>query len=546
MRTTFPLFFGLLMGVLLTPLTGQSQVCTPDPNAPASGIFPDTLANACPGVPYNAVITLGIPNDTTINGPFGPITATIDTIIINNITDLPPGITYACEPPTCKFPGGTKGCVVFSGTPTAGGTFLLDLDVTLISSGLSLPGTLTDTLELVVGFSGSVATTDASCGGNDGSATITGLDGTAPYTFAWSDGQTDSVAVNLAAGGYTVDVTDATGCTVSFSVSVNSSGGTAPVIDSTASVVGWAGCHDVDGGFIQPTISGGAAPLTYAWSNGATTPDLSGVPAGNYSLTVTGNDGCSSSESFAVVAPAPLTLSSNSVENVSCFGESDGTAAVLRQGGQGPNFSFTWTPGNLTGASVVGLSAGMYTVTVEDAIGCQRSLSLQINEPEELLVEATATPTSGSGISDGSATATASGGTGAYLYDWGSAGSGEDITGLTPGLYVVTVTDENGCTATDSVEVTTATSIALAAGVETMQVYPNPSRGQFTLDLRLAQPEAVQVRVLDLQGRELRRQRASSSLHPQLDLDLRQAPRGTYLLEVQVGEARLHTRVMLR
>jgi hypothetical protein len=548
MQTKLTTFLILLIGMILAPLASQGQACTPDPNAPSSGIFPDTLATACPGVPYSFTITLGVPQDTSIAifpPPAPPFVVMIDSIVINNITDLPPGITYACGPASCTFVGGTKGCITFTGTPTTSGTFLLDLDVTLYGGGVSLPAILTDTLPFTVGYGGTPVSTDATCGGTDGSATIDALTGMAPYTFLWSDGQTDSVATNLAAGAYTVAVTDASGCTVSLSVSVNSSGGTAPVIDATQTAIGWDGCHDVDGGFVQPNISGGTAPLSYIWSNGDTTASLTGLPANSYSLTVTGADGCSSGETFMVAAPQPMTLALNNKEDVSCFGESDGTASVRRQGGQGPTFSFTWAPTGQTGAAVANLAPGTYTATVEDAIGCIRTTDIIIAEPDQLTIDASATAATDASTNDGTASALAEGGTGAYTYAWDNGETGEELTGLAAGTYIVTVTDINGCAAMDTVEVLLATAIDLPLGVESVRVYPNPSQGVFSLDLTLAQPEALAVNAFDLQGRLVGRWTAAAATQHSQRIDLRKVPQGTYLLEVQVGDHRLHRRVLI-
>ena len=543
MRTNLVIFISLLMALLLSPLASQGQTCTPDPNAPASGLTPDSLAPACPGDPYNFVITLGVPADTVVPA-FG--TVTIDSIVINNITDLPPGITYACNPGSCSFPGGTKGCLVFSGTPTASGTFLLDLNVTIYTPILNLPAVLTDTLAFEVGFSGSAVTTDASCGGSDGTATVGSLTGTPPYSFVWDDPntQTDSIAVNLAAGSYNADVTDASGCTVTFTVSVNSGGGAAPVIDPAQSTVGWSGCASVDGGFVLPDVSGGAAPLTFSWSNGATSEDLIDVPDGTYTLTVGDANGCSSSETFTVSAPDSLAISVLNTADASCAGEADGAGTVGVQGGESP-YTFAWSPSGQTVAAVTGLAAGIYNVTVEDAVGCEQSIAVEIDEPDPLGVITNVTDETAAGANDGTITAGASGGTPPYTFDWGGAGTGTNLTGLAPGEYIVTVTDDNGCETRDTVTVASATSIQLPAGVEAMQVYPNPSRGQVSLDLTLVQPTAVTVKVYDLQGRMIKTQSATAADTHQLRLDLAQAPQGTYLLEVQAGQVRLHRRLLL-
>lgn len=154
----------LLLFLALTAMgaTSIAQVCTPDPQYTTAGIYPDSATNlplACLNEIYNVVVTAVVPYDTTAQTPFGPATVTFDSINIkktNNIfqvTGLPPNFTFACEPPSCSFPGGGapgqvgKGCLLITGNPTAptaaGDTFNLAVDLVAYVSNVPIVGTYT-------------------------------------------------------------------------------------------------------------------------------------------------------------------------------------------------------------------------------------------------------------------------------------------------------------------------------------------------------------------------------------------------------------------
>jgi len=146
-------------------------------------------------------------------------------------------------------------------------------------------------------------------GGSDGSAEVAATSGAAPYTFLWSDGQTGATASGLTSGNYSVTVTDANGCTASSNISV---GGPASIFLNTNTVNPSSGTA-LDGA-VNLTVSGGTAPYTYAWSNGATTQSLSGLGTGTYEVTVTDANGCTNT------ASATLTfIGINDIEGLSAF-----------------------------------------------------------------------------------------------------------------------------------------------------------------------------------------------------------------------------------
>jgi len=103
--------------------------CTPDPQYTSPGIYPDSATNfaaACSGEAYTQLITNVVPADTTVTVPiFGQITADIDSIVLVDVTGLPPGMDLACNPTSCAYPGGQTGCAIISGTCNTPGTYNL-------------------------------------------------------------------------------------------------------------------------------------------------------------------------------------------------------------------------------------------------------------------------------------------------------------------------------------------------------------------------------------------------------------------------------------
>jgi len=146
-------------------------------------------------------------------------------------------------------------------------------------------------------------TVKADCGVANGSASIAVTGGVAPYTYKWSNGSTSNVDASVMAGVYYVAITDANGCPDSALVSVSDK--TGPVLAITVSAN--ASCHS--GGLVSVLASGGTLPYTYMWNNGVTATSISNVPAGNYYVSVTDGKGCISSADTTVSEGIPPALS---------------------------------------------------------------------------------------------------------------------------------------------------------------------------------------------------------------------------------------------
>ncbi|MFH1320920.1 MAG: SprB repeat-containing protein [Bacteroidota bacterium] len=304
----------------------------------------------------------------------------------------------------------------------------------------------------------------------DTSVTITanGIGGTPPYTYFWSTGDTTQ-SVNVNTGTYWVMVADTSypGCPPAFD--------TTTVTSFASSITAYAGpdqtvCVSNDSIQLSGTVTAASGGI---WSGGNGTfipaadslntiyiPSSSEITSGSVTLvlTTTGNGSCP-----AVTDTVTITLFTFGAavglmtSNISCNGFSDGSATVTTSGGA-PPFTYQWDdPAAQTDSAATGLDTGVYTVIITDVNGCDTTLSIVITEPLLLAVDISDSANASCyGSNDGSATLTASGGTAPYSYLWNdiSAQTNATATGLTAGTYSVTVTDSNGCTASDSIILT--------------------------------------------------------------------------------------------
>ena len=233
----------------------------------------------------------------------------------------------------------------------------------------------TGTASATISQSGSPAvsisgTQNASCGQANGSATVTASGGAGGYTYLWSNGQSSSTASNLAAGSYTVTVTDGAGCSSTATAVVQSSGTTTVTLLQQQNVL----CAGGNNGAASSSASGGTAPYTYLWSNGATTAAASGLSAGTYTVTATDATGCSAVTTVTITEPSALNVVGSFTPDNG--GAGDGTATATVSGGSTP-YTYLWSNGGTT-ATITNLSAGLYTVTVTDAHGCTEVVGVDV------------------------------------------------------------------------------------------------------------------------------------------------------------------------
>ncbi len=292
---------------------------------------------------------------------------------------------------------------------------------------------------------------NVSCfGGNNGALRTAATGGTGTLTYQWSAaGQTAAVASNLAAGSYTVTVTDANGCTATGSAAI-----TQPTDLQLSTVVTNAKCFNQSNGAVAASGTGGTSPYQFAWSSGPPVSDNNNIPAGVYTVTITDTKGCTETATATVAQPTQLTATTN-VTATNCSTSMDGTATALPQGGTGP-YSFLWNDAQQqTTVTATGLAAQTFNVTVTDANGCMVNQNAVIPAPAPLAVSLNKTNSTCNGNANGTAQATTSGGTSPYTYKWSDAigQTTAQATGLLAGAYTVTATDAHGCTTTSSITI---------------------------------------------------------------------------------------------
>lgn len=207
-------------------------------------------------------------------------------------------------------------------------------------------------------------------------------------------------------------------------------------------------CFGGSNGSISTTLSGGNAPFNYTWSNGGTTSSIGNLSAGNYNITVTDAQGCIRTATANITSPTAMSIT-GTILAPSCSGASNGSIVVSVTGGTG-NKTYMWNNGSTT-PTVTGLTAGTYVVAVTDANGCSANQSFVVSQPAPLQVSVFTSEVSCFGLSDGNAVASATGGTGNVSYSWNTGATQNFLANLSQGTYIVTATDANGCTDTESV-----------------------------------------------------------------------------------------------
>lgn len=272
----------------------------------------------------------------------------------------------------------------------------------------------------------------------------------------------------------------------------------------------------------------GGTPSSSTSQNPSITYDSTGMH--NVQLIVSGAGGSDTilQTNYVTVNDNPAIALASLTDNA-CNGGSTGAINVNISGGT-PNYSFSWSNSSTT-QNIGSLVAGSYTLTVTDGNSCTASSSFTVNEPTAISTAMSATPDSTSS-SVGTATVNASGGTPPYSYSWNTnpAQTTATATGLPVGTYTVVVTDSNGCTSTDSVEVSLMVSNARGLVLSNIHAYPNPVVDQ--LEIRHDYGDALSVQLFDLKGTKVELEVNQSN--GEMKLDMSELNSGHYILYFRV------------
>lgn len=317
-----------------------------------------------------------------------------------------------------------------------------------------------------------------SCYGlRDGRISVVASGGTPPYQYQWADSlsqvlaNTEPTLSPVPAGRYEARITDAQGCvsTVVYTVLQPE----ALRLDLAPAHIA---CHGEASGAIAASVAGGTPGYQYQWAHGVSGAQLSNLAADRYELHVTDGNGCDTSAAVTLTQPASPLQAEVSGQDIACRGSQDGVVSVQASGGTAP-YAYQWSNGSQQ-ATQLGLAPGTYTVTVIDSGGCVAQSGTALTQPAEALslrIEAQEN-VSCYGAADGSLTLTAAGGVMPYRYRWGDSlyllsEASERLTGLSPGLYRVTLLDANGCEVETSAEITGPEALQLTLTAQDATCY---------------------------------------------------------------------------
>jgi len=294
----------------------------------------------------------------------------------------------------------------------------------------------------------------------EGFINISGV-GNAPFSYAWSNNDTDSVANDLNAGTYNVTVTDQYGCSVVDTFTVTEP----PLLEVTASITSdYNGqdisCFDASDGSATASGTGGVLPYSLLWTPSLSTNDtITGLDIGVHLVTLTDDNGCIAEDSVTLSQPDTLSLSAIATD-VLCFSDTTGAIDLTVSGGTQP-YAHNWS-NFATTEDLINLDAGFYTDTVTDTNGCFNVITLEITEPTDSMSFTNVNAEIFCfGDSTGAIDLTVTGGTTPYTYNWSNNEITEDITGIPSGVYTVTVTDSNNCSQNTSIDVIEPTEMII-------------------------------------------------------------------------------------
>ncbi|SFF12222.1 SprB repeat-containing protein, partial [Chitinophaga sp. CF118] len=326
----------------------------------------------------------------------------------------------------------------------------------------------------------SVQPVDATCfGGNNGSVTVTAAGGNSTYQYSKDNGtnwQAGNVFNGLIKGDYTILVKDGNGCLAAAS-QVATVGQPPTGISSNISVaLDPKGYHTYDGS-AGISVSGGASPYTYAWNNGESTATINGLGGGTFDVVATDLNGCTTSQSIRLVEPDSLVVGFTTTP-ISCKGDGDGALQADVTGGVGP-YTYLWNTNKIT-RKITGLVTATYSVTITDANNNQAIDSIDLAEPDLLVLGLTPTNVTCYGVANGIVLSNTTGGTLPYQYTWSNGATTANVNNLPPGDYYLDIKDAHGCVTTADTTITQPDDLAATGVITTPTRYGSTDGGVVT------------------------------------------------------------------
>lgn len=360
-----------------------------------------------------------------------------------------------------------------------------------------------------------------------GQVTVNPENACLPLTYAWSGpvAGTGNAAGGLPAGTYTLTLTDGKNETITLTATVPISAPPQAAVQTTPVM-----CGTSIGGTATPEVDGTYPPYQFLWSTGSTDSVLYQVPAGNYLLTLTDARGCTGTVAAQVNKMGNISVNITAAEPL-CYNSSDGLVEITPATGQAP-FRWLWATGDTT-TILNNLASGIYSGFITDAFNCALSWNIPLVAPDTLVSNAVITDATGPNTANGSIDLLPGGGTGTLSLQWSTGAITASISDLLPGLYTVTITDDNGCTRVETHEIKWVVS-SHEPWASAVKVFPVPARS----GVHWTGIEVLRVRLLSGNGAVLRETTAADYL------PLDGIPAGCYTLEL-TGEQGVLQRAVL-
>lgn len=423
-----------------------------------------------------------------VNG-IGPGTYTVVVIDTNGCVD---SATVQVNPPVpvtsihsstnanCGNNDGTAEVHPSGGTPNytfnwtpQGGTDSVAINLpsgtyyVLITDALGCSTTDTVAVGNTNNLSGSATQVNPVCNGDTtGSAIVTSVGGNGTLTYSWSPNTSnDSTAFNLGVGLYICTITDTGNCMFQVPVNITEP---QPVSANLISKTDVYCGGDSSGSAILSPI-GGNGGYSFSWSPyGGNAASATGLDSGVYIITITDSLGCSGTASVTInQIQINITTNTQSLQTILCNGDITGSATVTASGGI-PQYSYIWSTNPVqNGDTIFGVGSGTYYVTITDSVGCIKSDSVVIGEPNAISISFNAPSYDCSTGLSGALTASVNGGTPNYHYQWNTSVNDTlaSVNPTSPGTFNVSVTDDNGCNTSASYTITTNNQLSVNAGV---------------------------------------------------------------------------------
>ena len=420
--------------------------------------------------------------EVTINQ--NPVIASETTVICSSTTFtvsppttsgniIPLGTTYTWTTPIINPAGSITGAASETVPQTSISQTLVNTTTSpstatytvIPTSGICPGNSFTVTVTVNPSINPNVVVTNNACFGVNTASISTNITGGipfssgSPYQLSWTGPSFTSLATsisNIQPGTYNVTIADAGGCPFSNSYTITEPTDIVITVDSENDIT----CYSANNGSINISVTGGTGAYSYNWTKNsapyAITEDISNLAPGTYEVSVTDVNNCGPRiVSFTITEPPLLVVSLVSQTNVLCYGAATGVINVNVTGGTpGAGYNFSWVGPHefiSTNQNLTGIPAGNYDLTVTDANGCIKNLSVIITQSTEIIIAYSTTPITCYGANNASMSVTLSGGNPAYQFQWSNLSTSLTQTNLSAGNYTITVTDNVGCIKTETI-----------------------------------------------------------------------------------------------